>query len=436
MSVPIEAEGHIRRRVLFLLPFPPRLDATHGGARAMAQHLANLAEQHTLALLVLRSAGEPEVDPILRERCDLVEEIERPEPAAIGGLFDELKRFGTLLRGIPVWVREWHVPAYAARVTTLARDWRPDIVQIEYQVMAQYLPALAACAAPRILTVYEPRTEVVREVRDAGQAPGRLLPTLDLYAWRRFERAIMGKVQAVVVFTERDRQAMARFGRRTPIVTIPITTPLPASPLNTSGKIPPGLLFVGNFTHPPNVDAAQRLAGDIFPAIHAQRPDVRLWIVGDQPPPELVALAGEAVTVTGRVPDVRPYLEAAAIVVVPMRLGGGMRVKVMEALAAGKALIASRVAVEGLDLTPGAHYLLAETDEEFEIAILTLLIKPLQRLALGTAAYGWARGSLGWARAGAAYASLYDQLLQRRKRGRFGRVVLPQTIEHTRSEGP
>jgi glycosyltransferase involved in cell wall biosynthesis len=192
---------------------------------------------------------------------------------------------------------------------------------------------------------------------------------------------------------------------------------------------------VGNFTHPPNVDAAQRLAGDIFPAIHAQRPDVRLWIVGDQPPPELVALAGEAVTVTGRVPDVRPYLEAAAVVVVPMRLGGGMRVKVMEALAAGKALIASRVAVEGLDLTPGAHYLLAETDEEFEIAILTLLIKPQQRLALGTAAYGWARGSLGWARAGAAYEQLYDQLLQGRKRGRFGRIVLSTPLEQTRSEG-
>lgn len=432
--MPSEAEGHVRRRVLFLLPFPPRLDAIQGGARAMAQHLANLAEQHTLALLVLRAADEPEVDPLLRERCDLVVEIERPEPAEIAGLWDELKRFGALLRGIPVWVRKWHVPAYAGKVTQLARDWHPDIVQIEYQIMAQYLPALAACAAPRVLTVYEPRAEVAREARDAGQAPGRRLPTLDLYAWQRFERVIMGKVQGVVVFTERDREAMARFGWRTPIMTIPITTPLPDVPLNTSGKIPPGLLFVGNFTHLPNVDAAQRLAGSIFPAIHSQRPDVRLWIVGDRPPAELMALAGEAVTVTGRVPDVRPYLEAAAIVVVPMRLGGGMRVKVMEALAAGKAVIASRLAVEGLDVTPGEHYLPAETDEEFEIAILTLLIKPQQRFMIGTAAYGWARANLGWDRAGAAYERLYDLLLQQRKRAWFGRAVTSKTLDQPRSE--
>lgn len=425
-----------RRRVLFLLPFAPRLDATDGAARAMAQHLVNLAEQHTLALLVLRAPDEPQVDPLLRERCDLVEEIERPVAAAPGGLDAAFNRAAALLRGTPVWIRDSHVAAYAERVTTLARDWQPHIVQIEYQAMAHYLPNLSGCAAPQILSVYEPHAEVLRELSNADQAPSRWLPSLDALAWRRYERAIVGKVQAVVVSTERDRQAIEQYRRRTPIVVLPSTTPIPASPLNTLGGVPPALLFVGNFAHAPNLDAARRLVGTIFPQVHAQRPDVRLWLVGDQPPDELRTLAGDAaVTVTGWVPDLRPYMEAATAVVVPLRLSSGTQVQIMEALAAGKAVIASRVAVEGLEITPGQQYLAAETDEEFEIAILRMIVKSQQRMALGSSAYVWAQANLGWQRIGPIYDRLYEQLLQYPARGYFGRHARYNAIEQSPGEG-
>jgi len=102
-----------------------------------------------------------------------------------------------------------------------------------------------------------------------------------------------------------------------------------------------------------------------------------------------------------------------ALVVVPLRLGGGMRAKVLEALAAGKAVVASSLAVEGLDLVDGEHVLLAETDQQFCDAIVQLLADPARRTALAAHAYAWAHAQLGWERSIAAYERLYESLMER-----------------------
>ncbi len=121
-----------------------------------------------------------------------------------------------------------------------------------------------------------------------------------------------------------------------PIIRIRSGTALPKQPLNPSGDEPLNLLFVGNFIHPPNIDAAVRLSNAIFPRVQAQIPGINLHIVGDQPTTQIRELANDNIVVTGRVPDVTPFLDRAAVVVVPLRMGGGLRVKVKEALAAGK----------------------------------------------------------------------------------------------------
>ena len=161
----------------------------------------------------------------------------------------------------------------------------------------------------------------------------------------------MREVQAVVVFTERDRLALEALGTGTRVVRIPFGVPAVDTALAPEGAAPPEVVFVGNFRHPANVDAAVWLAGTLFPPVRDRVPDARLTIVGASPTPEVRALAGEAVSVTGPVDDVVPYLDRAAVVAAPIRLGGGMRVKVLEALAAGKAVVATPLAVEGLDVS-------------------------------------------------------------------------------------
>jgi glycosyltransferase involved in cell wall biosynthesis len=149
----------------------------------------------------------------------------------------------------------------------------------------------------------------------------------------------------------------------------------------------------------------------IFPRVQTHFPELSLHIVGDQPLSQIRQMANENIIVTGRVPDVTPYLDHASLVVVPLRLGGGMRVKVLEALAAGKAVIASPLAVEGLDLVDGEHVLLAETDQQFCNAIVHLLADPEGRSSLATRARAWASANLGWEKSISAYEALYEELI-------------------------
>jgi glycosyltransferase involved in cell wall biosynthesis len=206
-----------------------------------------------------------------------------------------------------------------------------------------------------------------------------------------------------------------RLAGTTPVVRISLGISAPERPLDPAGRPPPSLLFVGNFIHPPNVDAAARLIRDIHPQLHARYPEVVLHVVGEGPPEELRKMAGGGVEVTGRVPDVGPYLDRAAIIVVPLRQGGGMRVKVLEALAAGKPVVATPMAVEGLDVHDGEQVILARTDEEFVRVIGELLEHPQRRIALGGRARAWAVANLSWESVVAAYEALYASLLEARE---------------------
>ena len=399
-----------KRRLLVLLPFAPRLDATHGGGRVTAQLLAQLAVRHSIALLYLRAATEPPLDDVLRQRCELVEEIVRSE---VGFSFARwISRVISLLRGRPLWAAVTAVASFHARVRVIAQTWRPDIVQIDCHVMGQYIPALDGCPAPRVLIEHEPGAKAARDLCEASKGLAKVRYRIATLVWDRFERSVIRQVQAVVVFTESDRKVIAPFAsEQTPVIRIPLGTVISERPLDPIGRPPVSLLFVGNFVHPPNADAAVRLIADIFPPLQAHFPGLVLQIVGDQPTPLMRRLANDKIIVTGRVPDITPYLDAAAVVVVPLRLGGGMRVKVLEALAAGKAVIASPLAIEGFDVTAGEHVMLADTDQQFHEAIVELLADPDKRSSLASRARAWACDHLGWERSVAAYEELYDALV-------------------------
>ncbi len=401
------------RRLLFLLPFPPRLDATHGGARVAAQLLAALATGHSIAVAYLRGDEEQPIDAELRAACDIVEEIARPwsgRSVAHKALRAARMVTALLIGRRPLWVTDCASRAYARRIRALATTWQPDVLHIEVHVMGQYVRALDDCPAPRVLAEYEPGVRAAPFIARGYPWLARALHVLDRRAWRDFEREVLRQVHAVVVFTDQDRSAVAELAPATPVWRIPFGTPLPSSPLDPVGQQPPTLLFVGSFIHPPNVDAAVRLARTILPLVRRRHPDARLCIVGDSPPDAVRRLAGAEVQVTGRVPQVEPYLDIASVVVVPLRLGGGMRVKVLEALAAGKAVVASRLAVQGLDVIPGDQLCIADDDVEFADRVGELLDAPEHRLALARRARAWACANLGWDRSVAVYDRLYSAL--------------------------
>lgn len=143
-------------RVLVLTPFPPRLDATHGGSRAIAELIERVARRRPVALLTLRSSDDPAIDPRLVAACDLAREIARPqESTGLRAREADLRVAAGLLRGVPMWVSRWRVPAFAQSVREVVRDWRPAVVQAEYHLMAQYFEA-AGAGPRRILRQLEP----------------------------------------------------------------------------------------------------------------------------------------------------------------------------------------------------------------------------------------------------------------------------------------
>lgn len=397
-----------------MLPFAPRIDAAHGGGRLIAQFLCEITEMNQAAIVYLRSRDEPELGDFFRERCALTVEV--PRPIAGTRFSQRLIRYGQVLRASvqqrPVWVADWTSKAYYRRVQEISRQFQPDIVQAEYQVMGQYLSAFNGGHTPRVLVAHEPGARTAPYLRNLPAFAGSVIHRMEKRAWRRYETAVFRQVDAVVSFSDPDRQAILRTAGKTPVHIIRPGFALPERPLNPLGVLPHGLLFVGNFVHPPNVAAAVRLLRAIWPVVHQTRPDVTLTIVGDQPPPELRKLAGENVIVTGRVPDTTPYLDRTAVFTAPIYSGGGVRIKVLEALAAGKAVVATPLAAEGLDLAHGEQICLAGNDAETAVYIIDLLNNPQKREALATRARTWACAHLGWAESISRYEALYAQLLE------------------------
>jgi glycosyltransferase involved in cell wall biosynthesis len=183
-----------------------------------------------------------------------------------------------------------------------------------------------------------------------------------------------------------------------------------SSPAAASARVQSDFAFVGNFRHPPNADAARRLVQNIFPMILRQQPEATLTIVGADPPQDLVDAASDRVAVTGWVEDPSIYLAGAKVVLEPLRQGGGLRVKMLEACAAGKAIVASPMAVEGLSLRHDEDVRIAITEGEFAASALALMADPEARARLERASRRWWEDEHDSGRWSAQYADLYASL--------------------------
>lgn len=396
-------------RILILAPFPPRLDGSNGGSRTIAQAVRGLARKNKVALLYLLGQDDEPVDPELEEHCDLAEAVERPSSgrsvAQKAGLL-----FG-LLAGRPTWAARWMVPRFALRVKELLQAWRPDILQAEYPVMGQYLCIANGHPVKRVLTEHDPGTPASLEKFRAARGARKVLAWLSLRAWRNWEPRVLGMTNAVVVFTERDRQTIAGLFPDALIQVIPLAAAVPDQPLNGAGSERHSLLFVGSYQHPPNEEAALRLLNSIFPAIRSQSPETMLYLVGRNPTPAMEGCPQTNVVITGGVPDVAPWLDRASVVIAPIRLGGGMRVKIIESLAAGKCVVASPLAVEGLPVTDGDQLFIADSNQEFQSVVLRLWADPKTIEAIASRAYQWSSTHLNPEDAIDAREDLYRFLL-------------------------
>jgi len=282
-----------------------------------------------------------------------------------------------------------------------------EICMTPYAELAPYLP--------RVISRQKVDHVHYREV--AMARPWGLEKVLDLIEaikLQQYERAKMSLYQACLVCSEKDAQLIRRNAPEVPLVVIPngvdLSTFVPSRHLESRR---PTLLYVGAMDYYPNIDAVRFFFRTMYEPLRQAVPNMRVQVVGHAPPPEIQQLTElPGVEVTSSVSDVRPYYEQATVFIVPLRLGGGTRLKIVEAMAMGLPVVSTAIGAEGLDIRPGENILIANDPASFVGAVLKLLKDSDLRNHLAKGGQVLAR-RYNWATLTRPYADLVESVVKR-----------------------
>jgi sugar transferase (PEP-CTERM/EpsH1 system associated) len=372
------ATGHCSRpAILYLvhrLPYPP-----DKGDRIRAFHLLRwLSGRAAVHLACL--ADEPvdaEAVAALGRYC------ERVAVVRLGAWSRWARAGGSLARGHTATEGAFSAPALRATLRRWARQTRFHAALASASSMAPYLRLDAIRDVPAVIDLVDVDSQKWREYAAAGRGPRAWLHRLEGRRLRRLERTLPGWARAVTLVSEAEADLYRGHVGPGPVHAVTNGVDLGAF-RPAPGPEGQGCVFVGALDYRPNVDAAQWFCREVWPGIRRRRPDAVLRLVGRRPTAAVRRLVDRpGVELVGPVPDVRPYLAAAAVVVAPLRIARGVQNKVLEALAMGKAVVASPQALAGLAVEPGTQALAAASPAAWVEAVLRLLDDPDLRRRLG-----------------------------------------------------
>lgn len=366
-------------RILLLTPMPPRREAPGAIPLVFDALVTGLRERHsvTLVTVVGDEPGEAQAAEAVKRSGLEVHVVDRRRPAGLARQRRRLRLAATWARGRYPWRTVWFAdPAIQQTLDSLTSAREFDLIAVEDDSMGVFrLPA----GLPAVLTEHEVQSPHTHE------RPRGVIRGADRRRWPRYQAAVWRRFDRIQVFTPRDEGLVVQLAPdcrdRVRVNPFGVALPPPADPAR---EVPDELLFTGNFTHPPNVDAAVWLAREIMPRVRAERPGATLRIVGRSAPEEVRALAGDGVEFVGEVATILPELESAGAVLAPVRIGGGMRMKVLHALASGKAVVTTVRGAEGLLLeNEEPPLVIADDAETIAAATARLLGDVAARHALG-----------------------------------------------------
>jgi sugar transferase (PEP-CTERM/EpsH1 system associated) len=394
------------KKILVLTPQFPSYPPHQGTTIRNYNLIAGLARHHAVHLLSFGNPGESQGSP-LEDLCHSIQVVHAPQRTMRQRITNLVfSRLPDMAQRLP------SASFRAALDATLDRE-RPDVVEVEGIELAQYLFQAAdhRGGSGRPLLVFDDHNaEYVLQQRafetDVRQPRRWIGAAYSFIQWQRlrqYERRACETADRVVAVSEADAEVLRRLSPGLDPIVVPngvdmefYTTPV--APLaDESGPKEEDLVFTAKMDFRPNVDAVLWFAQEVFPLIRRESPETRLWVVGKNPHPRLAPLAGDpAVALTGWVEDVRPYIAAAGVYVIPLRIGGGTRLKVLEAMAMGKAIVSTALGCEGFDLVRGQELVVADTPSEFAATVLALLRDPERRARLGRAGRRFAGSRYDW----------------------------------------
>src|SRR5918994_456388 len=345
------------------------------GGKLRTWHLMRyLARRHHITFLSFADPDTPEAHRAgMSEVCAELVTVPRREPAK-GSLTFLLDAASYVVRRLPYAVGKYRSAHLQARLVNLLATGEFDLVVCDFLAPVANVPPHLPC--PSVLFTHNVEAEIWRRHAETARSP--LRKALLSAQWRRtvrLERDAVRRFDLVLAVSDTDRrtllQAYGPLRQAVHVVPTGVDTRYFA---DVAGAVRPRhMVFTGSMDWLPNEDGMLYFVRDVLPLIRREEPDATLAIVGRAPTPAIVKLGSEyGVEVTGRVDDVRPHVAAGAVYVVPLRIGGGTRLKIFEAMAMGKAVVSTTVGAEGLPVGPGHDIVVADEPARFAQAVVRL----------------------------------------------------------------
>lgn len=315
----------------------------------------------------------------------------------------------TMMSPRPYYCREVHSRGMQRAIDDLCSAERFDVIQLESSFLCAFrFPADARL----IIDEHNVESELFRRMCEGERSlPRRLFNRVEYLRFRRFERAAWRRADACVVTSERELPTVRACVPDTPVAAVPNSVDLDFFAPSGAPEEPRTVIFNGILTYRPNVDAAHHLIHDVWPLVRERYPDARLTLVGRSQGVDTRSLMRPGVELVGEVPDIRPYIHRAAVVAVPIRIGGGTRLKVVEGLAMGKAVVSTTVGCEGLAVRDREHLLIADDAAAFASRIVEVFENPRRSDELGHAGRRLVEARYSWDLAGERLESLYRRTI-------------------------
>jgi sugar transferase (PEP-CTERM/EpsH1 system associated) len=300
-------------------------------------------------------------------------------------------------------------PEVSLRLRRLLSEQSYDVILCDFLLTAAVIPW--ENKTPKVLFTHNVEAQIWERHYKVSRNPvwkavsWREFRTLD-----RFEKSSVQQADHVLTVSETDRDIFARTIQPEKMTVIPTGVDLDYfQPGKAEEEQPSSMVFTGSMDWTPNEDAIFYFADQVFPRILTEVPEAQLWVVGRNPGGKLQALAAanSRIKITGTVDDIRPYIRRSNVYVVPLRIGGGTRIKIFEAMASGKAVVSTTIGAEGLPIRHGRDLILADEPAEFARSVVSLIRNPKERDDLGRAARLLVEQKYGWA---AAADTLYEAL--------------------------
>jgi len=336
--------------------------------------LKYLTQRHKVTLVSFVRGDQSAQVRHLAKYCQSVHTV----PMERGIVRDGLAMVRSLLTGQPWMMVRDDRKAMCNLIDRLSTEQHFDVVHADQLNMGQYAERVSG--AFKILDAHNALWLLYKRLwKTTSPGPRKWLLSRDWRLLKSYEGRLVREFDAVLAVSRQDKAALQEAaGRPVEVVAIPIAIDTDEVSIVERETEPKHILHIGTMYWPPNIDAVNWFIRQIHPLIRQQRPDVEFDVVGSRPPAELLALnnTGQGINVTGYVKDPTPYQQRAAVMVVPLLAGGGMRVKILNALAEGIPIVSTTLGYEGIEVTPGQNILVGDTPEAFAAQVLRVLNDP------------------------------------------------------------